>query len=168
MTAERITGRAWTFGDGINTDVLAPGIYMKYPVEEIATHCLEAVDPMFASSVQPGDVIVAGRNFGLGSSREQAPQALKILGVGAVLAKSFSRIFYRNALNLALPALIFPQADEIDAGSSLEVDIVAGRVRNLTSGHDYAVDQIPSHLVRMMQDGGLMPHLAKRFASAWA
>jgi 3-isopropylmalate/(R)-2-methylmalate dehydratase small subunit len=164
MKFERISGRAWTFGDGINTDLLAPGIYMKFPVEEIAKHCLEAVNPVFASSVRSGDVIVAGRNFGLGSSREQAPQALKILGVGAVLAKSYSRIFYRNALNLALPALIFPYADEIAEGGQVEVDLVAGTVRDVATDRVYVVDQIPSHLIQMMEDGGLMPHLAKRFA----
>src|SRR6185369_10399980 len=118
-----VTGRAWTFGDNIDTDVLAPGIYMKLPVEEVAQHCLEAVDPEFAARVQPGDIVVGGENFGMGSSREQAPQALKILGVGAVLAKSFARIFYRNALNLGLPALFFREADEVSAGDRLELDL---------------------------------------------
>ena len=100
-------GRAWRFGDDIDTDVLAPGIYMKKPIAELAQHCLEVVDPRFAKEVRPGDIVVAGRNFGMGSSREQAAQALIALGVAAVLAKSFAGIFYRNALNqglLAAPA----------------------------------------------------------------
>ncbi len=160
-----ITGRAWTFGDGIDTDVLAPGVYMKLPVDEIARHCLEAVDPAFASGVAAGDIVVAGANFGLGSSREQAPQVLKILGVGAVLAKSFARIFYRNALNLGLPALFFPQADEIAAGDRLALDPVVGQLLNLDSGVTYALDPIPAHLMEMIEAGGLMPYLQQRLAA---
>jgi 3-isopropylmalate/(R)-2-methylmalate dehydratase small subunit len=161
----KVTGRAWTFGDNIDTDVLAPGIYMKLPVEEVALHCLEAVDPDFAATVQPGDIVVGGENFGMGSSREQAPQALKVLGVGAVLAKSFARIFYRNALNLGLPALFFREADEVSAGDRLELDLAAGQVRNLTTGRTYAVAPIPPHLLEMILMGGLMPHLKARLAA---
>jgi 3-isopropylmalate/(R)-2-methylmalate dehydratase small subunit len=161
----KVTGRAWTFGDNIDTDVLAPGIYMKLPVEEVALHCVEAVDPDFAATVQPGDIVVGGENFGMGSSREQAPQALKVLGVGAVLAKSFARIFYRNALNLGLPALFFREADEVSAGDRLELDLAAGQVRNLTTGRTYAVAPIPPHLLEMILMGGLMPHLKARLAA---
>ena len=160
-----ISGKAWVFGDGIDTDVLAPGVYMKLPIEEMARHVLEAVDPAFAPGVVAGDLVVGGANFGLGSSREQAPQALKQLGVGAVLAKSFARIFYRNALNLGLPALFFAQAAEIAPGDRLEVNPAAGTVRNLTSGKTYAVDPIPAHLMQMIDNGGLMPHLEKRLAA---
>lgn len=159
-----IGGCAWRFGDNIDTDVLSPGIYMKLPIEELATHCLEAIDPAFASGVRRGDIVVAGENFGLGSSREQAPQALKMLGVGAVLAKSFARIFYRNAFNLGLPALFFREADEISAGDRLEVDLAAGEVKNATTGKTYSVDPIPPHLVDMIQAGGLIPHLKARLA----
>ena len=159
-----VTGRAWTFGDNIDTDVLAPGIYMKLPVEEVAQHCLEAVDPEFAAKVRPGDIVIGGENFGMGSSREQAPQALKVLGVGAVLAKSFARIFYRNALNLGLPALFFREAQEVAAGDRLELDLAAGKVRNLTTGVTYAVEPIPPHLLEMILMGGLMPHLKARLA----
>ena len=98
MSNTLIRGRAFVFGDSIDTDLLAPGAYMKRPVEELAQHCLEAIAPDFARTVQPGDVLIAGRGFGMGSSREQAAQALKILGVGAVLASSIARIFYRNAI----------------------------------------------------------------------
>lgn len=159
-----IGGRAWRFGDNIDTDVLSPGIYMKLPVEELAKHCLEAVDPAFAGGVRSGDIVVAGENFGLGSSREQAPQVLKLLGVGAVLAKSFARIFYRNAFNLGLPALFFPEADEISAGDRLEVDLASGQVKNATTGKTYSVEPIPPHLLDMVLAGGLMPHLKARLA----
>jgi len=104
-----ITGRAWVFGDGVNTDVMAPGLYFKSTLEVMAKHCMEAIDPDFAAAVEPGDIVVAGRDFGVGSAREQAPMALQQLGVGAILAESYGRIFYRNALNFGLPTLIFPQ-----------------------------------------------------------
>jgi 3-isopropylmalate/(R)-2-methylmalate dehydratase small subunit len=157
-----IAGRAWKFGDSIDTDVLAPGMYMKLPLEELATHCLEAIAPRFAAEVRPGDVVVGGASFGIGSSREQAAQALKHLGVGAVLATSFARIFYRNALNLGLPALFFPQAGEIENGEPIEVDPVAGIVR--AGGREFRVEPIPLHLMTMIEDGGLMPHLKKKLA----
>lgn len=155
-------GRAWAFGDGIDTDVLAPGLYMKGGIEELARHCLETVDPRFAKDVRPGDFVVAGANFGMGSSREQAAMALKALGIAAVLATSFARIFYRNAMNLALPVLVCPDAGTIRAGDRLEVDAAAGRVDNLTQSRALACEPIPPHLLAMIADGGLLPHLAKR------
>jgi 3-isopropylmalate/(R)-2-methylmalate dehydratase small subunit len=158
-------GRAWRFGDNIDTDVLAPGRYMKAGIEEIARHCLEAVDPAFAREVRPGDVVVGGRNFGAGSSREQAPQALKQLGVAALVAESFAGLFYRNALNLGLPALVCEQAQRIRAGDRLRVDPQAGRIENLTSGETIACEPIPAHLMQMIRDGGLLPHLEKRLAA---
>lgn len=162
----RLTGRAWTFGDNVDTDLLAPGPYLKLPVEEAARHCLEAVNPEFARRVEPGDFVVAGSNFGLGSSREQAAQMLSLLGVGAVLAGSFARIFYRNAINLGLPALFFPHASEITAGDRLEVDLLEGEVRNLTSQKTYRAEPIPGHLLQIIRDGGLMPHLKKKLSGA--
>lgn len=157
-----IEGRAWIFGDNIDTDLILSGIYLKFDPEEMAKHCLEAVDPDFAGNVKPGDLIVGGANFGLGSSREQAPQVMKILGVGAVLAPSFARIFYRNALNLGLPALMFDQAGDIAAGDELAVDASAGTIANLSQGKDYACEPIPEHLMEMIGDGGLMAHLKKK------
>ena len=157
-----LTGRTWVFGDNIDTDVIAPGAYLKLGPEQLAKHCLEAVAPAFASSVAPGDIVVAGRNFGMGSSREQAPQALKILGVGAVVAVSFARIFYRNALNLGLPALMLPDAADIHDGDSLTVDPVAGTIANATRNETYRCDPLPDHLLEMIADGGLMPHLKKK------
>ncbi len=159
---EKSTGRAWVFGDSVNTDVLAPGAYIKGPLEELARHCLESVDPDFAPKVQPGDVVVGGDNFGMGSSREQAAIALKMLGVKAVLAKSFARIFYRNALNLGLPALICAEAGKIRPGDEIGVDAEAGIVDNLTTGERLACEPIPPHLLAMIADGGLLPHLEKK------
>lgn len=166
MSMANETGRAWVFGDGIDTDVLAPGHLMKLSAEELATHCLEAIAPNFAAEVRPGDIIVAGRSFGIGSSREQAAVSLKILGVKAILATSFARIFWRNALNLGLPALTMPDAAEIAQGDSVTVDPASGRIENLTSGRTYQVQPLPPHLLNIVEEGGLMPFLKSRYGKA--
>ncbi len=155
-------GRAWVFADDVDTDVLAPGAYLKLPVEDLAKHCLESIDPRFASSVQAGDIVVAGRNFGMGSSREQAAECLKVLGVSAVLARSFARIFYRNAFNLGLPALFFEAAGSVKAGDLLDIDPKAGRVRNETQGQTHTCTPIPDNLMDMVEAGGLIEHLKRR------
>jgi len=160
-----ITGSAWVFGDEINTDTMAPGRYFKESMDVMATHCLEAVDPEFAPNVKPGDIVVAGNNFGLGSAREQAPMAFAHLGVGAILAESFSRIFYRNAINFGIPLLVFPQAKEIGAGALLEVNPVEGVIRNATGGQTYVIEGIPEHLMYMIKAGGLMPWLKEKYAA---
>ena len=152
-------GRVWKFGDGVDTDVLAPGVYMKGPVEELARHCLEALDPAFAGGVAPGDFVVAGRNFGIGSSREQAAQVLRLLGVEAVIARSFGGIFYRNAYNLGLYALVSEDVGGIAAGHELEVDPAAGRMINRTTGETLACETIPAHLRGIVAAGGLVPYL---------
>jgi 3-isopropylmalate/(R)-2-methylmalate dehydratase small subunit len=157
-------GRAWLLGDDVDTDALAPGAYMKMGVEEIARHCLEAVDPSFAQGVRRGDVVVAGRNFGAGSSREQAAAALHHLGVAAVLARSFAGLFYRNALNLGLPALVCPDAGRIRAGDRILVDAQSGRVENLTTGEGLSCEPIPEHLLEMVRAGGLLPYLERRLS----
>ena len=162
--AEREPGRAWVFGDNVDTDVLAPGKYMKSAIEELARHCLEAVEPTFAANVSVGDVVVGGRNFGAGSSREQAPQALKLLGVAAVVAESFAGLFYRNALNLGLAVVVCADARKINAGDQLRVDPAAGRIENLTRHEMLSCEPIPAHLMQMLADGGLMGHLEKRLA----
>jgi 3-isopropylmalate/(R)-2-methylmalate dehydratase small subunit len=154
--------RAWVFGDDINTDALAPGRYMKSAIEEIAKHCLEAIDPSFASSVKPGDIVVGGRNFGTGSSREQAAEALKQLGVAALVAESFAGLFYRNALNLGLPAVACAEAKRLRAGNLVKIDIENGKIQNLTTGETFNCEPIPPHLVQMVRDGGLLAHLEKR------
>jgi len=158
-------GRAWVFGDDIDTDVLAPGAYMKGPVEELARHCLESVDPAFAADVCNGDVVVGGRNFGMGSSREQAAQALKILGVEAVVAKSFAGIFYRNALNLGLVAVVCPAIGNVKPNDILSVDARAGCIENHTQSERYDCEPLPDHLMSMIEDGGLIAHLELRLAA---
>jgi 3-isopropylmalate/(R)-2-methylmalate dehydratase small subunit len=158
-------GRAFVFGDDVDTDILAPGSYMKFPIEVMATHCLEAVDPSFATSVRPGDIVVGGRNFGTGSSREQAAEALKHLGVACVLAKSFGGIFYRNALNLGLPVLLCADIDRIRDGDRVTVDPRTGTVSNKATGERLRAQPLPDFLMAMIEDGGLVPHLEKRFAA---
>jgi len=158
-----IVGRAWVFGDAIDTDVLAPGHLMKLSAQELATHCLEAIRPEFAREVRPGDVVVAGRSFGIGSSREQAAVSLKLLGASAVLALSYARIFWRNALNLGLPALVIPETARIADGDSISVDAAAGRVENRTTGEGWQVQPLPPHLLEIIGAGGLMPYLKRRY-----
>jgi len=131
-------------------------------VEEIAKHCLEGLLPSFAASVRRGDVVVAGRNFGTGSSREQAPAALKHLGVAALVAESFAGLFYRNAINLGLPAVACAQAKRIRQGDELVVDFSLGSIKNITTGEALACEAIPPHLLPMLRDGGLLAHLEKR------
>jgi 3-isopropylmalate/(R)-2-methylmalate dehydratase small subunit len=158
-------GRAFVYGDGINTDMLAPGIYMKHPIATLAIHCLESVDPNFARAVRPGDIVVAGQGFGIGSSREQAAEALKHLGVAAVLARSYGGIFYRNALNFGLPVLVCREVEQIHAGDLVSVDAETGAVRNQTRGMTLTATPLPRFLLDMIADGGLVPHLEKRFAA---
>jgi len=154
--------KAWVLGDNVDTDVLAPGAYMKFGIEEIAKHCLESVLPSFVSSVQKGDIVVGGRNFGAGSSREQAPAALKHLGVAALVAESFAGLFYRNALNLGLPAVVCAEARRIRDGDLLRVSFEQGEIANLTTGETLQCEPIPAHLMQMVRDGGLLAHLEKR------
>ncbi len=149
------------FGDDVDTDAMVPGRYMKLGVDEIAKHCLESLDASFSSKVTPGDCVVAGRNFGLGSSREQAPEALKHLGVAALIAESFAGLFYRNAFNLGLPAVVCTEAKRIRAGDLLEVSF-EGQVRNLTTGETLSCERIPPHLLQLVRDGGLLAQLEKR------
>ena len=153
--------KAWVFGDDVDTDAMVPGRYMKLGIDEIARHCFEAIDPAFSSNVKPGDAIIAGRNFGIGSSREQAPEALKHLGVAALVAESFAGLFYRNAFNLGLPAVICAQAKRIHAGDLLKMDF-AGQIENLTTAETLSCEPIPPHLMQLVRDGGLLAQLEKR------
>ena len=157
-----MSGRAFVFGDNIDTDVMAPGYLMKLPPEALARHCLEAVDPDFATSVQPGDFVVGGQSFGIGSSREQAAVSLKMLGVRAVIARSFARIFWRNAINLGLPCVTLDEAGAIAAGDRLDLDLTAGRLTILSQDRVHGFTPLPGHLMEMIEDGGLMPHLKRR------
>jgi len=152
--------RVWRLGDNVDTDAVAPGRYMKLGIEEIAAHCLESLLPSFSRDVKPGDFVVAGRNFGAGSSREQAPAALRQLGVAALIAESFAGLFYRNSLNLGLPALVCPQAKQIRDGEELKIDYDQSRIMTKSAALDF--EPIPPHLLEMVRDGGLLPHLEKR------
>lgn len=162
MTQAAAPGRAFVFGDNVDTDVLAPGLYMKKPIEELAKHCLEALDPAFATTVRPGDIVVGGENFGLGSSREQAAQALHHLGVTIILAKSFAGLFFRNCINLGVAPIECADTGRIGSGDRLVVDPISGRIDNQTRKETYSGVPIPPHLVEMVRDGGLIPHLEKR------
>jgi 3-isopropylmalate/(R)-2-methylmalate dehydratase small subunit len=154
-----ISNRVWKFGDNINTDILAPGIYIKLPIEELASHCLESIDPSFSSEVSKGDIIVAGNNFGMGSSREQAAQVLKELGIIAVIAASFGGIFYRNAFNLGLPVIISRDVSKIDIDHQIKLDLEAGRIRNITTNQDLVGEKVPDNLLTLIEAGGLVPYL---------
>lgn len=155
-------GKAFKFGDSISTDHIAPGrlFHLRSNLPEFAKHVLEDADPEFASSMKPGDFVVAGNNFGLGSSREHAPQIIKIAGVGAVLAKSFARIFYRNAINIGL-LLIECDTDGIDAGDELELDVKNGVVYNITKNSKIKIEPLPDVMIKLLNDGGLIEHIKK-------
>ena len=157
-----ITGKTWVFGDNVNTDLMAPARLLKRPVAEYAAHCLETLQPAFAREVKPGDIVVGGMNFGCGSSREQAPESLKYLGVAAVVAKRFARTFYRNAMNIGLPAIVCESAARIPQGARIAISLEEGTIENLDSGERYACQPIPPHLLAMLNDGGLLGHLEKR------
>lgn len=154
--------KVWKYGDNVDTDLLAPGAYMKGPIEDLAAHCLEAIDLDFAKQVKPGDVIVAGRNFGIGSSREQAAEVLVRLGVKAVIARSFGGIFYRNAFNLGLLALVADAEADVEAGQELELDPASGTITNKSTGAQIAAEPVPEHLRRIVAAGGLVPYLEQR------
>ncbi|NLV92025.1 MAG: 3-isopropylmalate dehydratase small subunit [Firmicutes bacterium] len=158
----QLRGKAWKFGDNISTDHIAPGrlFHLRSNLPELAKHVLEDADPQFAAKVQPGDFVVGGNNFGLGSSREHAPTIIKLAGVSAVLAKSFARIFFRNAINVGLPVVIC-DTDRIDAGDQLLVDVGAGKVHNLTKDEILTVSPLPDVMLQILQDGGLAAHVAK-------
>lgn len=155
-------GKAWTFGDNISTDLIAPGrlFHLRSNLPELAKHVLEDADPDFASSMSQGDFVVGGGNFGLGSSREHAPTIIKLAGVSAVIAKSFARIFYRNAINVGLP-VIQVDTDGIEAGDELELDIEAGTLKNVTKGTTQTFPAYPKVMSRILEDGGLVAHIQK-------
>jgi 3-isopropylmalate/(R)-2-methylmalate dehydratase small subunit len=157
-----LTGRAFKFGDNISTDHISPGrlAHLRSNLPELAKHVMEDADPTFASRVTPGDFIVAGSNFGLGSSREHAPLVIKMAGVSAIFAKSVARIFFRNAINLGLPVLIC-DTDKINDGDKLEVDLAAGTVNDITNGNRLTFSKIPEVMLHILDEGGLIPYIQK-------
>lgn len=162
----RFEGRVFKFGDDVDTDVIIPARYLNTADPSIlGAHCMEGIDPEFPKKVGKGDIVVAGRNFGCGSSREHAPVALKAAGVSCVVAKSFARIFYRNAFNVGLPAIECPEAaDEAEEGEVLEVDLEMGVILNRSKGKEYCFKPLPPFMLQLIQKGGLIPYVRERIA----
>jgi 3-isopropylmalate/(R)-2-methylmalate dehydratase small subunit len=157
-----LTGIAFKFGDNISTDDIIPGrlAHLRSNLPELAKHVMEGADPTFAARVKRGDLIVAGTNFGLGSSREHAPLVIKMAGVSAILAKSVARIFFRNAVNLGLPVLLCP-TDSINDGDELKIDLKAGTIRDITNGNQLKFSPIPEIMLHILDEGGLLPYIQK-------
>lgn len=154
-------GKVFKYGDNVDTDVIIPARYLNTPdAQELAAHCMEDIDASFAASVRPGDILVAGRNFGCGSSREHAPIAIKACGVSCVVAASFARIFYRNALNIGLPIMECPEAAAaIRAGDVASVDFAAGTIADETTGASFAAEPFPPFMQELIAAGGLAAYL---------
>ncbi len=159
-----IRGRVWKYGDHINTDLIIPGRYLDdYNPRSLSSHVMEDLDPTFAKSVQPGDVVVAGKNFGCGSSREQAPMALKYAYVGAVIAESFARIFYRNAINVGLPLIVCPEAVRLlKDGEMVTVEFDVGVIKSDNEETCVQFEPLPAFLLEILERGGLVPYLRSR------
>lgn len=151
-------GYSWSYGDNVDTDVIIPARYLNTSdPKELASHCMEDIDKSFANSVNEGDIMVAGENFGCGSSREHAPIAIKESGISVVIAKTFARIFFRNAINIGLPILEHPtMPDETDKGDEIEIDLTTGIVKNLTKGKEYQCAKFPPAIQDLIQKGGLI------------
>jgi 3-isopropylmalate dehydratase small subunit len=157
-------GKCWKFGADINTDLIIPGRYLNTTdSKELAKHCMEDADPEFASKVSEGDIILADKNFGCGSSREHAPIAIKAAGISCVIAKSFARIFYRNAFNLGLPVIVSPEAfDTTDENDTLEVNTQEGTIKNLTKDTVFQAEPIPPFMQEIIDHGGLMGYVTSK------
>lgn len=158
-----LKGTIFVYGDNINTDVILPARYLNTSdPTELAAHCMEDLDSSFLKKVKTGDIVVAGENFGCGSSREHAPVSIKAAGISIVIAKSFARIFYRNAFNVGLPILECPQVEGVGTGDLLEVDIDTGLIRNQTKKRDFQAKPIPPFMKEILESGGLMRWVKKR------
>ncbi len=159
-----LKGRVHRYGDNVNTDEIIPARYLNTTdVAELASHCMEDIDLDFVKNVKAGDIIVGGENFGCGSSREHAPMAIKGAGISAVIAKSFARIFFRNAINIGLPVLVAPEAaEEAQRGDELAVDLTTGAIKNVTRGKQYQAAPFPPFLQELIAAGGLIPHVQQR------
>jgi 3-isopropylmalate/(R)-2-methylmalate dehydratase small subunit len=163
-----IRGRVWKFKDDVDTDQIIPARYLvTTDPKELAKHVMEDADPTFPSKVKEGDILVAGKNFGCGSSREHAPLAIKGAGISAVVAESFARIFFRNAINLGLLIIESPEAaKEAEEGDTLEIDVNEGIIRNLTKGKEYKIKPLPENLQAILKAGGLMEYAKERLKNA--
>jgi 3-isopropylmalate/(R)-2-methylmalate dehydratase small subunit len=160
-----VRGKVWKFGKNIDTDIIIAARYLNTSdPKELAKHIMEDADPKFTQKMQPGDIIVAGENFGCGSSREHAPIALKEAGVAAVIAPTFARIFYRNAFNMGLPIFELKEVDEINEGDTIKVDMDNGEVINETTGKTYKFTPIPEFMQELVDAGGLIEYAKKEIA----
>jgi len=159
MKYRTLRGKAHIFGDNINTDLISPAQYMEMSNDVIAAHAMEGADPDFTKKVKQGDILIAGMNFGSGSSRETAPISLKGCGISVVIAKSFARIFYRNCINIGLSVLVCEQIGGIDEGDELEVELETGLIRNLLNGLTYHCTPLPANIVALIKNGGLLGDL---------
>jgi 3-isopropylmalate/(R)-2-methylmalate dehydratase small subunit len=157
-----VRGKVLKYGDNINTDLISPPQYLEKSLDVIAQHAMEGIDETFTRRLTPGGVIAAGDNFGPGSSRETAPIALKMAGVGAIVAKSFARIFFRNAINIGLPVLECADADKIGEGDELEINLQTGRIKSLATGAVYQASPLSEPVMDVLSAGGLIPFLEKR------
>jgi 3-isopropylmalate/(R)-2-methylmalate dehydratase small subunit len=159
-----IDGKAWTFGNNIDTDVILPGKYLiVMDPHELGKHAMEGLDPSFPEKISRGDVIVAGRYFGCGSSREQAPVALKSAGIAAVVAESYARIFFRNAFNIGLPVLEIEKTDGIaKEGDRLQINVETGEIKNLDTGQLFRAKPIPDFMLEIVREGGLVEKIKKQ------
>lgn len=162
----RFSGKVWRYGDNVDTDVIIPARYLNTAnMQELAAHAMEDIDPTFAGKVQQGDIIVAGKNFGCGSSREHAPGALKAAGVACVVAESFARIFYRNAINIGLPLIELGEGDiNIKAGDTLTVDLDGGFAENTATGEKFAIPALPGFIQEIAKAGGLVKYTQQKLA----
>ena len=155
----KLRGRVFKYGDNINTDLISPPQYLEKSLEIIAQHAMEGVDEQFARQLKPGDIIVAGHNFGPGSSRETAPIALKMAGISVVIAKSFARIFFRNAINIGLPIIECPEAAKaIEAGDEVEIDFDSGKIFDRTKGTEFKGQPFPEFMQKLIAAGGLVKY----------
>ena len=155
---QSIKGKVWKFGDNVNTDLMCPGPYMRLPIEQIGQAAMAGIDPDFHKKISKGDLIVAGKNFGSGSSRELAPLALQKAGIGGIVAVYFARIFYRNCIALGFPTIECDEAvDKVDEGDELEIDLYTGRIRNTTKNEEYTGTKYPEEFLEIFQSGGIIP-----------
>ena len=159
-----IKGKVWKFGDHVDTDVIIPARYLNAPdPAELAKHCMEDIDASFAGTVQQGDIMVGGWNFGCGSSREHAPVAIQASGISCVIAASFARIFYRNSINIGFPILECPEASEaIKAGDIITVDTKTGKITDETTGEPFEAKPFPPFIQKIIEKGGLLPYIKEK------
>jgi len=156
-----ISGKVWKFGDAIDTDIIIPARYLVLPLDEMKHKAMEPIRPEFAKEAGKGDVIIGGKNFGCGSSREQAPAVLKELGISAIVAVSFARIFFRNAINLGIPVVECEDVyDQVQEGDTAEIDFTSGQIRIPNRNKSFSGSKLPDFLLEIISDGGLIPHLA--------